>query len=246
MPVIRASTASAMSSGAMTGKWAARNAASLRSPTQRGVDEARADGVDGDALLGQLRAQGPDQSDHGVLGQGVDRVRGIGDQAGQRRGGDDRAAAPSGHRRHHGPDPEHHAVHVGPHDPPVLLVGQGADVGLAGRDAGVEEGQVDPARLVLDPGDRRRPRRPVRPRRSARTSRPPRPPRPARRSSSTSSTATRAPSAASRRTVARPMPEAPPVTTATLPSSTPMAIAYHQPGGDSRPDRSVASPPCAP
>src|SRR5580658_5100791 len=42
-------------------------------------------------------------------------------------------------------------------------------------------------------------------------------------SSSTSKTATRAPSSAMRRQVARPMPDPPPVTTAHLPSSSPIA-----------------------
>ena len=95
----------------------------------------------------EVRRQRADEADDGVLRQGVDRIGRELHQPRERRGGDDRAAAPA-HRADGRPDPEHDAVDVDAHDPAVRLVGELGDVVDPDRDTGVEEGDVDGAELV--------------------------------------------------------------------------------------------------
>ena len=111
------------------------------------------------------------------------------------------------------------------HPPPRVEVGVEDRVVLGRRDAGVVERDVDRAVGVLRGREQRVDLRPCRSRRRARRSagrrRRAAPTSAWPRSSSMSPTTTRAPSSTKRWTVASPMPEQPPVTTATLPSRRP-------------------------
>ena len=93
-----------------------------------GIGDAWADGVDADAHGRQLRPEAAHESDDRVLGDRVDRVGWEADQPGERRRGHDHAATVLGHARYDGASAEHDAVHVDRHDPPVVPVGETADV----------------------------------------------------------------------------------------------------------------------
>jgi hypothetical protein len=67
---------------------------------------------------------------------------------------DDGSATPAFHGSDRGARAVHHAVHVDAHDESVDVVGQRLDIGVADRDPGVEEGDVDTAELALDGPER--------------------------------------------------------------------------------------------
>ena len=194
---------------------------------QRGVHRAGAQRVDAHALAGELHAELAGHREHAALGRGVGDLRGRrAHHRDERRGVDDRAALLLEHVGQRGLAAQVDAGQVDLlHPPPGLEVGVEDRVVVGRADAGVVEGDVDRAVGVLRRSEERVDLAPCRSRRRARTSRRPRrrAPRPARRraSSSMSPMTTLAPSSTNRRTVARPMPEQPPVTTATRPSMRP-------------------------
>ena len=178
------------------------------------------DGVDAHAVARGLARDRAREADHARLGRRVDDRALRADAA--RLGGDvdDRAAAAlAACRRQHRVRDGDRAAQVDAEDEvPQRLVGVDEEGEAVG--AGVVDEHVDRAELALGlrrPPDRHRRRvgdvelRRARPSISPATSRAP--------SRSRSATATRAPSAASRRAVAAPIPDAPPVTSAIRPSS---------------------------
>ena len=198
----------------------------------RRLDEARAHAVGPDARLRAVERQALREHDDARLGGAVRRVVGDRPQPGDRGGRHDRAAAALQEVRPQRLGDEVDALEVDRElAVPVVL---GEVVGRAGdRDAGVVDDDVDAAerldaavhagRDVRAAGDvhvdavavrarradLRRGLRAVSPRRSA--------------------TATRAPSSAKRSAVARPIPDPPPVTSATFPSSLPMSRSFRRP-----------------
>ena len=77
----------------------------------------------------------------GVLGERIEGSLGSGTEAGQRRGGDDRAPG-----RHHSRKPsraEDDTVDVGGEDAAVGVVCESGEIGFAGGDAGVQAGELD-------------------------------------------------------------------------------------------------------
>ena len=83
-----------------------------------------------------------------MLGEVVDRVEAVGDEAGHRRGGDDAASARGCHRPAHGAEPEHDAVDVDAHDAAVVGVGQREQVEVRREDARVQMRDTDRPEVV--------------------------------------------------------------------------------------------------
>ena len=175
-----------MSSGCSSGNPGRQRRARVAVEHRR-VDDPRADRVDPDAELRELRRDPADEADDEVLRGRVDRIQRHRRQPGERCGHDDRAAG-----LHHPREPAHaedDAVDVRRPDAPVLLVRQ-PRTSLAGHDAGVQARELDRRTASQAAGSE--------------TSNP----------SARSSTCTSTPSASSRSTIARPIPDAPPVTSA--------------------------------
>ena len=191
---------------------------------QRGVDRPGAERVDPDALAGELHAELAGHRQHAALGGGVGDLRGRrAHHRDERRGVDDRPLALLEHVGQRGLAAQVDAGQVDLlHPPPGVEVGVEDRVVLRRGDAGVVEGDVDRAVGVLAPSEQRvdlllvgdvdvDERRQLRAAELASTT------LVRRAASSRSPMTTFAPSSTKRRTVASPMPEQPPVTTATRP-----------------------------
>ena len=109
-PARRSSTAPATVSAGMIATPLSRSASRIGSMIAR-LGEARADGVDADALLRQRRERAHEPDDRVLVG-GVERVVRHAGEPGERGGGDDRAAAARAQRRQRGVDAEDDAVEV--------------------------------------------------------------------------------------------------------------------------------------
>ena len=119
---------------------------------QRRPDIARADGVAGDAGLGQLQGRDLGQADQAVLGGDVGRLEGRGDQAVRRGDVDDPAPAPRRHARDH----RAHGVEGGREVDGQDLVPLGGREALDRRhvlDAGIVDQDVDRTQLAHGLGD---------------------------------------------------------------------------------------------
>jgi hypothetical protein len=108
----------------------------------RRVHDPWAHGVERDAVLHEAGRQRPDEPGDRLLRHRVHRVALERDDAGDRRGGDDRPAAVGPHRRDQGPDAEHDAADVGLHGPLVEVQRQLLDRAVEAVQAGVEVGDV--------------------------------------------------------------------------------------------------------
>ena len=237
--VTRKAVAAAMSSGRPMRRTGVRCSCSSTAPAEpalrlvgpqhRRVDETGRDGVDGDALGSELEGQRLGQPDDGGLGGHVGGHVGL-TALGARRGDvDDPAPAGVEHVGDH-----HLAAVVGAREVDRVDPLPRVEVDLEERAELLQAGVVDEDRGCTE-ALRRRGRRPP-PRRPGRSRRPRRrsavPPAAVMAAAASSaeavlrsSTATAAPSAASRTLMASPIPEPPPVTTATLPLKAPDASA---------------------
>ena len=90
-----------------------------------------------------------DVADDRVLGQGVERVAGHGREARERRRRDDHAPARPAQRGHRGRQPEHDMVDVDAHDRAIAREVEVFQPGLACRDPGVEQHDVEAAEGVF-------------------------------------------------------------------------------------------------
>ena len=154
-----------------------------------------------DKLLGG----GLDEVDDPGLGRRISRAAGARAQAGDARGADDRPAAARFQSGGGVLDRQERPDQIDAQDLGPILGGLLGDRGEAARDAGVGEKYVEPAMFV-----KRRVRR-------ARRTSASRPASARTRASATSAPTTAAPSRRNRSAAARPMPDAAPVTIATLP-----------------------------
>ena len=121
----------------------------------RRLGEARADRVQADPLLGELRAERAHEPDDRVLVGAVERVVGDAGQPRERCRRDDRAAAARAQRRQRGVQAEHDAVQVGAHGAAVALQVEVVADAAAAADPRVEVHEVEPAAALDGNGDRR-------------------------------------------------------------------------------------------
>ena len=121
-PARRSSTTPATVSAGMTASAAVAQRVADRVDDPR-LGEARADGVDADALGGERRERAHEPDD-GVLVRRVQRVVGHAGEPGERGRRDDRAAAAAAERGQRGVHAEHDAVEVGPHRAAVAARGR--------------------------------------------------------------------------------------------------------------------------
>ena len=187
----------------------------------RGLGRGRRDAVDRDVVAGQLLAERLGQRDDAGLRRRIGGGVRIALLAGDRGDVDDAAVVLRDHQRHDGAAAQERPVEIDAHHLRPGLRRIFGDRHVGPGDAGVVDQDVDAA-------ERRRPWRRARVRSPATRSRRRRTPRRGRfrRNSSAvfaasvasrSQIATAAPESSKRATMARPMPCAPPVTTAVLP-----------------------------
>src|SRR4029453_1731199 len=110
-----------------------------------GVDDPGADGVDPDTLVGVLEGGGLGEANDGVLGGGVGGLLGDADDAGAGGGVDDCAATVGEHERDLVLEADEDAARVDRHELVPVALGGVDDGGVALFDAGVVEGDVEPA-----------------------------------------------------------------------------------------------------